>query len=120
MEAKFQQIVDFAELGDFIDAPLRTYSSGMVARLGFAIATDVKPDVLIVDEVLAVGDEAFQRKSATRIREFREQRATILMVTHNLANVETMCSRAMWLDHGLVRTVGTAADVVAEYHQAYS
>ncbi len=116
MQAKFQRIVDFAELWEFIDAPLRTYSSGMVARLGFAIATDVKPDVLIVDEVLAVGDEAFQRKSAARIKEFREQGATILLVTHNMGTVRSICQRAVWLDHGQVCALGPVEDVAAQYH----
>lgn len=118
MQAKFDRIVDFAELWEFIDAPLRTYSSGMVARLGFAIATDVKPDVLIVDEVLAVGDEAFQRKSAARMQAFREQGATILLVTHNMANVRAMCQRAAWLDHGVVRAVGVAEKIATLYQQA--
>ena len=118
MGDKFDRIVDFAELREFIDAPLRTYSSGMVARLGFAIATDVKPDILIVDEVLSVGDEAFQRKSAARMKEFREQGATILLVTHNTATVKAMCQRAMWLDHGTVRALDVAGDVAAQYHQA--
>ena len=118
MGEKFQRIVDFAELGEFIDAPLRTYSSGMQARLGFAIATDVKPDVLIVDEVLAVGDEAFQRKSAARMEEFREQGATVLLVSHNTATVKKMCQRAVWLNHGVVRALGTAEEVAARYHEA--
>lgn len=120
MEEKFERIVDFAELGDFIDAPLRTYSSGMVARLGFAIATDVKPDVLILDEVLAVGDEAFQHKCEERMREFRNQGATILLVTHNVGTIKTMCQRAMWLDHGVVQAQGATDQVVAQYHEAFS
>lgn len=118
MAEKLDRIVAFAELGDFIDAPLRTYSSGMAARLGFAIATDIKPDVLIVDEVLAVGDAAFQRKSAARMREFCEQGATVLLVTHNLSVVCEMCQRAMWLDHGRVQAIYSAADVVAGYMKA--
>ena len=118
MQAKFDRIVDFAELWEFIDAPIRTYSSGMTARLGFAIATDVKPDVLIIDEVLAVGDEAFQRKSAARMSEFREKGATILLVTHNMANVRSMCQRAAWLDHGVVRAVGAAEEIATQYQQA--
>ncbi len=117
MQEKFDRIVEFAELGDFIDAPLRTYSSGMTARLGFAIATDIKPDVLIVDEVLAVGDAAFQRKSAARMREFRDQGATILLVTHNLGVLSEMCQRAAWLDHGRVQTLGPAEHVVKSYEQ---
>lgn len=116
MEEKFDRIVDFAELGDFIDAPLRTYSSGMVARLGFAIATDVKPDILIVDEVLAVGDTSFQEKSAARMQEFREQGASILLVSHNMTTIQNMCQRAAWLDHGGVNAIGEAKEIVAQYH----
>jgi len=115
MQAKFDRIVDFAELRDFIDAPLRTYSSGMVARLGFAVATDVEPDILIVDEVLSVGDAAFQLKSAERIQSFRATDATILLVSHNLALVETMCDRAIWIDRGRVVAEGTANSVVHQY-----
>jgi len=117
MQAKFDQIVDFAELRDFIDAPLRTYSSGMIARLGFAVATDVEPDILIIDEVLSVGDAAFQQKSAERIQGFRATGATILLVSHNLASVEAMCDRAIWLDHGRVVAEGTAATVVHQYRE---
>ncbi|MCL5951098.1 MAG: ABC transporter ATP-binding protein [Chloroflexi bacterium] len=115
MERKFQRIVDFAELGDFIDAPLRTYSSGMVARLGFAVATDVEPNVLIVDEVLSVGDPAFQRKSIERIQSFRAAGTTILLVTHSLETVQRMCDRVIWLDHGVVVADGMAETVVQEY-----
>jgi lipopolysaccharide transport system ATP-binding protein len=115
MEAKFQDVVDFAELSDFIDAPLRTYSSGMVARLGFAVATDVDPDVLIVDEVLSVGDAAFQKKSAERIQAFRAAGATILFVSHSLDAVKTMCTRAIWLEHGRLVAEGTAESVVRQY-----
>jgi ABC-type polysaccharide/polyol phosphate transport system ATPase subunit len=120
MEEKYARIVDFAELSEFIDAPLRTYSSGMVARLGFAIATDVQPDILIVDEVLAVGDEAFRRKSGARMRHFRERGATILLVSHNMETVREMCERALWLDHGVVRALGPVEEVVAQYQRASS
>jgi ABC-type polysaccharide/polyol phosphate transport system ATPase subunit len=119
MEDKFDRIVDFAELWDFIDAPLRTYSSGMIARLGFAIATDVKPEVLLVDEVLAVGDESFQRKSAARMQEFRDQGATILLVTHNMKTVMSMCQRAAWLDHGGVRASGPTETIISEYQSNF-
>ena len=115
MESKFKGIVDFAELWDFIDAPLRTYSSGMVARLGFAIATDVDPDILILDEVLSVGDVAFQQKSAERIQSFRAAGATILMVSHSMDTVEAMCDRAVWLDHGKLMVDGNPAAVVQRY-----
>lgn len=118
MNAKFKRIVDFAELWDFIDAPMRTYSSGMWARLGFAVATDVKPDVLIVDEVLAVGDESFQRKSAARMQEFRDRGATILFVSHQMALIEAMCHRAAWLDHGQLRAIGPVREVIQAYRES--
>lgn len=115
MDVKFDRIVEFSELGDFIDAPLRTYSSGMWARLGFAVATDTKPEILIVDEILSVGDAAFQRKSFDRIQSFEAQGATILMVSHSLNTIETMCQRAAWLDHGKVVAIGPAKAVVERY-----
>ena len=118
MEAKFERIVDFAELWDFIDAPLRTYSSGMSARLGFAVATDVKPDILIIDEVLSVGDEAFQRKSAARMQEFRDQGATIILVSHNMAIIEQICHRAVWLDHGHLMEAGDVKEVIKAYRRS--
>ena len=117
MEGRFDRIVDFAELWDFIDAPLRTYSSGMWARLGFAVATDVKPDILIVDEVLAVGDESFQRKSLARILEYRDQGATILFVSHNMQTVEEMCRRVALLDHGRLQMISSAKETISAYRQ---
>lgn len=118
MDEKFDRIVEFAELSDFIDAPLRTYSSGMWARLGFAVATDSQPDILIVDEVLSVGDEAFQRKSANRIQQYRDQGATILFVSHNMGTIETICHRAAWLDHGQLKMVGEARQVIQAYRDS--
>jgi ABC-type polysaccharide/polyol phosphate transport system ATPase subunit len=120
MDEKFKRIVDFAELWDFIDAPMRTYSSGMWARLGFAVATDIKPDLLIIDEVLSVGDEAFQRKSAARMQEFRDQGATILLVSHSMDVILQMCHRAAWLDHGQLKAVGEPEAVVHAYRQSQS
>jgi ABC-2 type transport system ATP-binding protein/lipopolysaccharide transport system ATP-binding protein len=120
MGEKFPRIVDFAELWDFIDAPMRTYSSGMWARLGFAVATDVKPHILIVDEVLSVGDEAFQRKSAARMQEFRDQGATILLVSHTMATIEAMCHRAAWLDHGQLMMVAEVEEVIQAYRRSQS
>lgn len=117
MGEKFQRIVDFAELQDFIDAPMRTYSSGMWARLGFAVATDVQPDVLIVDEVLSVGDEPFQEKSFQRIQEFHEQGATILLVSHNMQTIENMCDRVAWLDHGHLMMVGSPDEAIQAYRE---
>jgi len=118
MEAKYGRIVAFSEMAEFIDAPLRTYSSGMVARLGFAVASDVTPDVLLLDEVLAVGDESFRRKSAARMNEFKAQGATLILVTHSMQNVVDMCRRALWLDRGQVRALGPASEVTAAYVQA--
>ena len=118
MEAKYGRIVAFSEMAEFIDAPLRTYSSGMVARLGFAVASDVTPDVLLLDEVLAVGDESFRRKSAARMNEFKAQGATLILVTHSMQNVVDMCQRALWLERGQVRALGPATEVTAAYVQA--
>jgi ABC-2 type transport system ATP-binding protein/lipopolysaccharide transport system ATP-binding protein len=118
MDRKFPEIVRFAELEQFIDAPMRTYSSGMWARLGFAVATDVQPDILIVDEVLAVGDEAFQRKCNTRIREFRERGTSILLVSHSMATVEDMCQRVAWLGHGKLLEVGETRHVIRSYRES--
>jgi ABC-2 type transport system ATP-binding protein len=120
VEKRVDRIVDFAGLAHFIDAPIRTYSSGMLARLGFAVATDVQPDILIVDEVLAVGDSEFQRKSTARLEQFRRGGATILMVTHDLDAVARLCACAAWLEHGTVKLVGGAADVLRRYEAAYA
>ncbi len=117
MDEKFPRIVDFAEIWDFIDAPLRTYSSGMMARLGFAVATDSMPDILIVDEILSVGDSAFQEKSLARIRSFQENGATTLLVTHGMEMVKKMCTRVAWLDGGEIRQIGKPGEVVNAYHK---
>ena len=115
MARRLDRIVEFSGIGDFIDAPVRTYSSGMVARLGFAVATDARPEVLIIDEVLAVGDAEFQRKSAARIREFRESGSTILVVSHSPASIKSLCNRALWLEHGAIRLLGPVDTVVDQY-----
>ncbi len=115
--ARFDRIVDFAGVAAFIDMPLRTYSTGMVARLGFAVATDVAPEILIVDEVLSVGDAEFQKKSSERLAHFRDNGATILMVSHNMAAVTQLCQRAVWLDHGQLRALGPIAEVAALYQR---
>lgn len=118
MEQKFQSIVEFSELGDFVEFPLRTYSSGMWARLGFAVATDERPDILLVDEVLAVGDEGFQQKCLKRIQQFCDQGTTIVIVSHNMEQIQALCDRAAWLDHGKLQVVGNPAEVIAAYRQA--
>ena len=101
--ARFDEIVAFAELEDFIDAPVKTYSSGMYMRLGFAVAINVDPDVLLVDEVLAVGDEAFTHKCLDKFAEFRRRGRTVLLVTHSLDLVTRFCDEALWLDGGVAR-----------------
>jgi ABC-2 type transport system ATP-binding protein len=111
----FEEILDFADISGFIDAPLRTYSTGMVARLGFSVATMKQPDILIVDEVLSVGDEQFQRKCQNRLTEFQENRATTLLVSHSTELIARMCNRAAWLEHGHLRMIGEAVDVVDNY-----
>ncbi|HZO09286.1 MAG TPA: ABC transporter ATP-binding protein [Myxococcota bacterium] len=115
LERSYDAIVDFAELRDFIDAPVKTYSSGMYMRLGFAVAIHVDPDVLLIDEVLAVGDEAFTRKCLDKIAEFRRRGKTILFVTHSLGLVEKMCDDLLWLSHGKTRGRGEPKRVVDEY-----
>lgn len=115
IDERIQGIIDFSELHEFIDAPIRTYSSGMMARLGFAVATDTDPDILILDEIMSVGDEAFQRKSEARMRSFFDKEITIILVSHNLELVEKLCTRVVWLDHGVVKGEGRAEAVVGEY-----
>jgi len=115
VQDRFDEIVDFAELREFIDAPVKTYSSGMYVRLGFAVAIHVKPDVLLVDEVLAVGDEGFTHKCLDKFSEFRRRGKTILLVTHSLQLVETLCDEAVWLDGGRVQTNGDPKRVTGAY-----
>ena len=117
MQEKYDQIVDFSELGEFIAAPIRTYSSGMYARLGFSVATSSDPDVLIVDEILGVGDETFQKKCQVRIETFRQRGAAILLVSHNMTSIQTMCQRAAWLDHGVLKTIGAPEQVIGAYRE---
>jgi ABC-type polysaccharide/polyol phosphate transport system ATPase subunit len=112
---RFDEIVDFAELRDFIDAPVKTYSSGMYMRLGFAVAIHVDPDVLLVDEVLAVGDEGFTHKCLDKFAEFKRRGRTILLVTHSLGLVERFCDEALWLDAGRMKAMGDPKRVVGAY-----
>ena len=114
--ARFDAIVDFAELHDFIDVPLRAYSSGMAARLGFAVATASDPKILLLDEVLAVGDEAFKAKCLARMREFTERKTTMVLVTHDPDLVLKHCTRTIWLEAGQIRADGEPAAVVEAYH----
>jgi len=115
IEKRFDEIVDFAEVREFIDAPVKTYSSGMYMRLGFAVAVNVNPDVLLVDEVLAVGDEAFTHKCLDRFRDFRRRGKTVLLVSHSLGLVERLCDEAVWLDAGEKHAEGDSKRVVDAY-----
>jgi len=112
---RFDEIVEFAEIEDFIDAPVKTYSSGMYMRLGFAVAIHVDPDVLLIDEVLAVGDEAFTHKCLDKFAEFRRRNKTVLLVTHSLNLVERFCDEALWLNDGRSRAMGDPRRVVSAY-----
>ena len=115
---RLDEIVEFSGLAEFIDAPARTYSSGMYMRLGFAVAVHLDPDVLLMDEVLAIGDEAFARKCADRLAEFRRLGKTILLVTHDPAAVERWCDEAVWLDRGVMKAAGAPRKVIDLYRQA--
>ena len=115
IDAVTDKIVEFADIGDFIDAPVKVYSSGMFVRLGFAVAVNVQPDVLVVDEVIAVGDERFQRKCFDHLFEMRRKGATIVVVSHALSLLEDICDDVVWLDGGRLKAVGDARSVVKDY-----
>ncbi len=112
---RFDQIVEFSELGRFIDEPLRTYSAGMVMRLAFSVAINVDPDLLIIDEVLGVGDQNFFQKCVDKIMEFRNAGKSILCVSHSLDTLERVCDRGLWLDHGRVMKQGSVTEVLEAY-----
>ncbi len=116
MQGREQSIIDFAEIGDFIDAPVKQYSSGMYMRLAFAVATEVNPDVLAIDEILAVGDSAFQQKSFERLKNFRQAGKTILLVTHGMQDVVDFCDRAILLEQGRLIADGCPTEVVELYN----
>ncbi len=115
LKEKYDEIVEFSELGDFIESPLRNYSSGMLARLAFSVATVVKPEILIVDEILSVGDADFQEKSRARMMELMSGGTTVLFVSHNIEQIRQMCSRVVWLEHGGVKMAGPADEVCQAY-----
>jgi lipopolysaccharide transport system ATP-binding protein len=115
---RVEEIIEFSELGAFADEPVRTYSSGMYARLAFSVATHVDPEILIVDEILSVGDAHFSHKSSAKMEEFTRQGKTILLVTHDLDTLERRCDVAVWLDGGTLRACGKPTEVVAQYRQA--
>ena len=115
LKGKYDEIVEFSELGQFIEVPIRNYSSGMLARLAFSIATVVNPDILIVDEILSVGDVAFQEKSKKRMLHLMGGGTTVLFVSHSIEQIREMCDRAVWLDQGLIKMMGKAEDVCQAY-----
>ena len=118
LESKYDEIVEFAEIEDFIDMPIRNYSSGMMARLAFSIASVVQPEILIVDEILAVGDVAFQEKSFNRMKELMSGGATVLFVSHDLDKIEEMCDEVIWLDHGKILMRGEAKEICKAFRES--
>lgn len=117
IDDKFDRIVEFAELEDFVDVPLKDYSSGMQARLGFSTAIHFDPEIVLLDEVLSVGDQAFQQKCVDRIRRLRRKKVTMLFVSHSVETVMSTCNKAIWLDHGRLRMAGDAVSVCNAYHE---
>lgn len=118
MQQHFDEIVEFAELHQFLDSPIKNYSSGMKARLGFSVATMVKPDILIVDEVLAVGDIKFRKKCEARMKELLSGGTTLLYVSHNIDEIKRLCDHVLWIDHGDVKMMGPTEEVCKAYLEA--
>ena len=114
---KYEEIVEFAELGDYMHIPLKNFSSGMVARLGFAIAIDVKPDILLVDEILSVGDENFRKKCAAKVNELRQNGVTFVIVSHNMQQVKSLCQKAIWIENSEVMAYGDVNEVCEKYQK---
>lgn len=117
MNKKFDKIIEFAELQNFVDVPVKNFSSGMYARLGFSIATVVQPDILIVDEVLSVGDYRFQEKCEKRINKMIKQGVTIILVSHSIDVIKRLCTKVVWLDHGQIKDIGAIDKVCKEYEK---
>ena len=115
LKARFDEIVAFSELEQFIDTPIRAYSSGMLARLAFSIAAQVEPEILLVDEILSVGDTDFQEKSRARMLELMTGGTTVLFVSHNLEQIRNLCERTVWLEHGQIRMIGATDEICAAY-----
>ena len=118
IEERLEEIIEFSDIGDFIDSPVRSYSTGMVARLGFSIAVYTQPDILLVDEVLAVGDLNFAIKCYRKINEFRNNGGSIVLVSHNAYSIRSNCDRVVWIEHGVVQDIGPTADVCDAYEAA--
>lgn len=116
IKKNFDKIIDFAEIeNEFLDVPLKKFSSGMIARLGFAISTVIKPDILIVDEILSVGDFKFQEKSLNKIKEMMENDTTVIMVSHSIEQIEKMCTKVVWLENGSIKKIGNSKEICEEY-----
>lgn len=115
LDSKYREIVDFSELGNFIEAPLRTYSSGMLARLAFSVACVVEPEILIVDEILSVGDADFQKKSRARMMDLMTGGTTVFFVSHSLEQIKEMCNKVLWLEHGVVQEFGSTEKICGHY-----
>ncbi|CAI0764111.1 ABC transporter ATP-binding protein [Serratia grimesii] len=120
LKQRLDKIIEFSELGEFIDEPIRVYSSGMLAKLGFSVITQVDPDILIIDEVLAVGDISFQRKCIDTINEFKKKGVTILFVSHNLSDVEKICDKVIWIENHKMKDMGEAHSIISQYREAMS
>ena len=118
IDKRFDKIVEFSELGEFIYSPLRNYSSGMVSRLGFSVATEVNTEILVIDEILSVGDEHFRKKCDKRILNFKKRGTTMLLVSHDMDEIRRLCDRVLWLDHGKVKMLGDPETVVKAYKAA--
>lgn len=115
IESKMDEIIEFSELGEFIDIPIKNYSSGMLAKLGFSIATAVNPDILIIDEILSVGDINFQKKSADKIRSLMDEGTTVILVSHSIAQIRELCDKAIWIDNGKIKKIGEVNKVCDKY-----
>lgn len=116
IKKNFDKIIDFAEIEtEFLDVPLKKFSSGMIARLGFAISTVIKPDILIVDEILSVGDFKFQEKSLNKIKEMMKNDTTVIMVSHSIEQIEKMCTKVVWLENGSIKKIGNSKEICEEY-----
>lgn len=118
LDDKYNEIVEFSELGDFIESPIRTYSSGMMARLAFSIASMVDPEILIVDEILSVGDAHFQKKSREKMKQLMNGGATVLFVSHDLDQIEELCDRVVWLEHGKCKMIGDTDEIMKLYKES--
>ncbi len=116
---EIKKIIEFSELGDFINQPIRTYSLGMIARLGFSVVAHLEPEILLIDEVLAVGDIGFQKKCIDKILSFKQNRVTIVFVSHNMQDIKNLCDRVMWIEDHTIKMIGSPDKVIKEYEQNF-